>query len=116
MANLRRASRGIAAMRVVAAAGPVKPRRDAGSVENMWKKRGSPVDLPTAEKKFALRSRQSGRMHRVDAPSAVLSLAHGDEPTRISLRYPHFARRIHVKRIEQVINGREYHIEVSHVA
>jgi hypothetical protein len=55
-------------------------------------------------------------MHRVDAPSIVLSLARKDERTRISLRYTSFARRTHVKRIEHFINGREYQIEVSHVA
>ena len=32
-----------------------------------------------------------------------------------SLVYNFFARRTHVKRIDQVINGREYQIEVSHV-
>src|SRR6185295_11832720 len=55
-------------------------------------------------------------MHRVDAPSTLLSLARRPGMARISLfRYNLFARRTHVKRIDQVINGREYQIEVSHV-
>jgi len=55
-------------------------------------------------------------MHRVDASSAVLSLARRSQAAKISLRYTHFARRTHVKRIEHIINGREYQIEVSHIA
>jgi hypothetical protein len=65
---------------------------------------------------FSVSARQSARLHRVDAPSIVLSLAHHANLTRIALRYTPFARRTHVKRIEHVINGREYQIEVSHVA
>jgi hypothetical protein len=54
-------------------------------------------------------------MHCVGASSTVLSLARLPHRARITARYTLFARRTHVKRIEHVINGREYQIEVSSV-
>jgi hypothetical protein len=86
------------------------------SVEKVWKKRGSPVDNADNVIFFRHIAAQSGRVHRVDAPSTVLSLARLRCGARMHTvpnnRRP---RERPVKRIEQTINGRDYLIEVSSV-
>jgi hypothetical protein len=86
-------------------------------VENVWKNRGFVVEVPT-HNFFSMHSilKFSG-VHSVDAPSMVLSLVCPLQDARLQALSNTLFRAPTVKlhRFEEVINGREYRIEVSPV-
>jgi hypothetical protein len=90
-------------------------------VENVWKNRGSVVERPTVTTFFSQFSCKSAAVHFVDAPSMVLSLdRRGDDATlqravRLSTDNLSTISPVNVHRFEEVINGREFKIEVSAV-
>jgi hypothetical protein len=92
----------------------------APPVEILWKKRGFPVDDPTA-RIFLLRiAPELPGLHSVDAPSTVLSLEPPCNGARIQApsatnTHPDSHNAVNVHRFEETINGRAYHIEVSSV-
>jgi hypothetical protein len=92
---------------------------EAGSVEKVLKNSGSPVDPPTTRINFDRNAPESARVHSVDAPSALLSLvwwcsgARLTAPLHTPLLVP--APNVNEHRFEEIINGREYRIEVSNV-
>lgn len=63
---------------------------------------------------------ETRRLHSVDAPSIVLSLERSRRGARLAIPERSFATGsgvtlLNLHRFDEVINGREYHIEVSAV-
>jgi hypothetical protein len=87
-------------------------------VEKVWKNRGIVVDVPTIDFFSSHSKLKLGRVHTVDAPSMVLSLVCRCQETRLLAPFNTFSFRaptVNLHRFQEVINGREYRIEVSPV-
>jgi hypothetical protein len=102
-----------------------RPRQagDIGSAPRLWKNCGTVVDClcetGSGKSIFGAIAAETRRLHCVDAPSMLLSLEHperaGKIPARSTAHQRASADGNHVHRYEEVINGREYLIEVSSV-
>jgi hypothetical protein len=87
-------------------------------VEKVWKKSGSAVECPTIEVFFDHSPLKSDPVHFVDASSVVLSLDCRRDDARLhALSNPLLSASptVELHRFEEVINGRDYRIEVSSV-
>ncbi len=87
-------------------------------MEKLWKKGVSVVEVRTIQDFLFQFLRQSAALHCVDASSIVLSLDCRHEEARLHalsnpLTLP--AITVNVHRFDEVINGREYRIEVLSV-